>query len=76
MHHLVDRIEDGLRIWLGPVIAVGTVSRAVLRAGQCPGGRVEPVVAALHLDDFLQHIRGRAAGHIFIHENDTAGLLQ
>ena len=30
----------------------------------------------LFFNDFLQHIRGRATWHIFIHENHAAGLLE
>ena len=76
MHHLIDRIEDRLRIGFGPVIAVGAVRGAMLRAGQRVRGGIEPVVAALLLDDFLQHVGRRAARHIFIDEKHAAGLFE
>ncbi len=46
------------------------------RAREGPRGRVEVEVPTLFFDNFLQHVRRRAAWHILIHEYHAVGLLE
>ncbi len=75
MHQLVNDVEHVLHVGFGKVIAIGAEGGAVGLG--CQGARfgVEPMVAALRLDDLLHHVGGRAARHVFVHEDDAAGFL-
>ena len=75
MHQLVHALEDRLAVRLRPVVAVGSVGGAVLLARDRARLGVEPLVAAVALDHVAQHVRGGAAGDVFVDERHAARLL-
>src|SRR6185295_11639416 len=72
----VDGVEDRLSVGLRPVVAVGAVGGPVGFSRQGAGCRVEPVVAALHFQDLLEHRGGGAAGDVFVEAEEAVGLFE
>ena len=70
-----DRREDVLAARLREVVAIDADGGAVRARGERARPDVEMIDRALRLDDLLKDVRGCAAGHVLVHDEERAGLL-